>query len=178
MMLAYCSLVKLLFPKVGGVDVSKVMVTKPEQFMNAHFPMLVTLLGMMMEAKLVHPSNATSPMLVTLLGITVELQPRINVFVAVSIMALQLFLESYTVFPFSITMLKREKQPTNASSPMLVMLLGMVMDAKPLQPLNAKFPMFVTLFGMVMVVKLEQFMNAHPPMFVTLFGMGIEVKPL
>ena len=40
---------------------------------------------------------------VTVLGITVFLQPVINVFVDVSIIALQLFRESYTVFPDSTT---------------------------------------------------------------------------
>ena len=55
--------------------------------------MLVTLLGMHMEVRL-QPPKALPPMLVTLLGITVFLQPVINVFVAVSIIALQLSRES------------------------------------------------------------------------------------
>ena len=66
--------------------------------------MLVTLLGMVTEVRLVQSSKALLPMLVTLLGIMVFLQPTISVFDAVSIIALQLLRESYTVFPDSTTM--------------------------------------------------------------------------
>jgi hypothetical protein len=56
---------------------------------NASCSILVTLLGMMMEV-IEHPQKALPPMLVTLLGIIVFWQPAIRVFVAVSIIALQL----------------------------------------------------------------------------------------
>ena len=49
---------------------------------------------------------------------------------------------------------------------------------KPLQPSNASFPMEVTLLGMVTDVKPLQSSNAYHPMEVTLFGMVTEVKPL
>ena len=86
-----------------------------------------------MEVKLVQPWKALSPMLVTLLGMTVPWQPAINVFVAVSIIALQLFRLSYFVLPFSTTMEVKLLQPAKAPFPMLVTLLGMVMDVKLLQ---------------------------------------------
>ncbi len=54
----------------------------------------VTLLGMVMEVKLEQPLKALTPMDVTLLGITVVEQPAINLFDAVSIIALQLSRES------------------------------------------------------------------------------------
>ena len=51
-------------------------------------------------------------------------------------------------------------QLSNADSPMLVTLSGIVMMVKLLQSLNVLFPMLVTLFGIVMLVKLLQFLNA------------------
>jgi len=42
---------------------------------------------------------------------------------------------------------------------MLVTLLGMVMEVRPVQPLNASFPMLVTLLGMVMEVRAVQAQN-------------------
>ncbi len=44
-------------------------------------------------------------------------------------------------------------QPANASTPMLVTLLGIVIEVRPLQYLNASFPMLVTLFGIVTDVR-------------------------
>jgi hypothetical protein len=88
-----------------------VMEVRPVQDSNAELPMLVTLLGMVMEVRPVQQLNAPSPILVTLLGMTVLLHPRINVFVAVSMMALQLFRESYIVFPLSIVMEVRLLHP-------------------------------------------------------------------
>ena len=88
-----------------------VMEVRSVQPANALLYMDVTLLGMMMEVRPVQPKKATKPMDVTPSGIIVFMQPLINVFVAVSIMALQLFLESY-----------------------VVLLLSTIMDVRPLQP--------------------------------------------
>ena len=55
--------------------------------------MLVTLLGIVIEVRLLQPEKAHCPILVTLLGIAVFLHPRIKEFVAFSIIALQLSLE-------------------------------------------------------------------------------------
>ena len=73
----------------------------------------------------------------TELDIIVFLQPLINVFVAVSIMALQFSRESYTELPLSTFMLVKPLQPENALEPIEVTELGMVMLVKPLQRLNA-----------------------------------------
>ena len=43
---------------------------------------------------------------------------------------------------------------------MLVTLLGMVMEVRPLQPSKAKLPMLVTPSGMVMEVRPEQLLKA------------------
>ena len=51
--------------------------------------MLVTLLGIVTEVKEEQPEKALYPMLVTLLGIIVFRQPVISVLVEVSIIALQ-----------------------------------------------------------------------------------------
>ena len=111
--------------------------------------MLVTLLGMVTDVSPLQPEKAHDPMLVTLLGIVVVLQPAIRVFVDDSIIALQLFLESYLGLPSSTFNDVRPLQFRKADSPMLVTLLGMVTDVRPVQPSKAKTPMLVTLLPMV-----------------------------
>ena len=87
---------------------------KPLQPLNADCPMLVTLEGISTDVKALQPENAYSPMLVTLEVILVFLHPAIKVFVAVSIIALQLFRESYLAFPGSTTMEVKPLQPLKA----------------------------------------------------------------
>ena len=74
---------------------------RPLQLEKALSPMEVTLLGMVTEVRPLQPEKAELPIEVTLLGITVFLVPLINVFVSVSIMALQFSRESYLVLPAS-----------------------------------------------------------------------------
>ena len=73
------------------------------------------------------------------------------VFVAVSIIALQLFLESYTVLFSFTTILVNELQPENASEPILVTLSGISMLVNELHIKNALLPMLVTLSGISML---------------------------
>ena len=80
--------------------------------------------------------------------------------VSVSIIALQLFLLSYVLLFGFTEMLVRLVHSQNATSPMLVTLLGMVMLVRLVQPENAQSPMLVTLLGMVMLVRLVQTLNA------------------
>ena len=96
--------------------------------------MLVTLLGMVTDVKPEQPEKAEEPMLVTLLGITVDLHPTINLFVSVSIIALQLSRESYLSLPLSTSIKVNPEQPEKAEEPMLVTLLGIVTEVKPEQP--------------------------------------------
>ena len=56
--------------------------------------MLVTLLGNVSSVKPLQPLKALYPMLVTLLGMMLFLHPAINVLVSVSIIELQLSRES------------------------------------------------------------------------------------
>ena len=114
-------------------------------------------------------------MLITPLGIVVFLHPLIRVLVAVSMIALQLLRLSYTLLP-DVTVIDLRFLQLNASSPMLVTLLGIVMDANDSHPQKALSPMLVTLFGIVIDVKDEQFKKALSPILVTLFGMVIDVK--
>ena len=88
--------------------------------------MLVTLLGMVMEVRLLQTAKASDPIFVTLDGIMVFLHPATNVFEAVSIMALQLLRESYLLLAASTTMELSPLQSEKTSIPMLVTLLGMV----------------------------------------------------
>lgn len=60
---------------------------------KAEISIFFSLLGTVMEVRLLQPEKAQLFMLVTLLGIAVFLHPRIKEFVAFSIIALQLSLE-------------------------------------------------------------------------------------
>ena len=53
------------------------------------------------------------------------------------------------VMPSGITSLRKERQPRNALSPMLVTLSGMTRLFKEEQKKNALSPMLVTLSGMI-----------------------------
>ena len=70
----------------------------------------------------------------------------------------------------------RPEQSANAYLPMLVTLLGIVIEVRPEQPENAEPPMLVTLLGIVTEVRPEQPEKALFPMLVTLLGMVIEVS--
>ena len=61
---------------------------------------------------------------------------------------------------------------------MLVTLLGIVTEVRPVQPEKADAPILVTLLGMVMEVRSEQPKNACSPIVVTLLGMVTEVRPV
>ena len=91
--------------------------------------------------KPLQPENELLPIVVTEFGIIVFLHPLINVFVAVSIMALQFSRESYIELPLSTFMLVKPLQPLNALMPIEVTELGMVALVKPLQYSNAQLPM-------------------------------------
>jgi len=67
------------------------------------------------------------------LGISVFLHPAINVFVAVSIIALQLLLLSYCIFKVSTTILAKLEQSPKAYSPIAVTLSGIVIPVNPVQ---------------------------------------------
>jgi hypothetical protein len=133
--------------------------SKELQALNANNPIVVTPLGIVMLVKELHPENEFVPMVVTLLGIIVFLQPKTNVFVVVSIIALQLSLESYTEFPSSTTMFDKElllpKEPL-----IWVTFLGIVIEVREEQFLNVLNPMKFTLRGINIVVKDVQLLNA------------------
>ena len=74
--------------------------------------------------------KAFHPIEVTELGIMVVLQPRINTLSAVRMIALQLFLESYTGFPTSTTICSKSLQPDNMLLPIEVTDCGMTIETK------------------------------------------------
>lgn len=88
--LQYSKVLLLMLVTLLGIVID----VRPLHIEKALLPISVTLFGMTIEVKS-QPSKAEIPILVTLLGITAFLQPIINVFVAVSIIALQLPRESY-----------------------------------------------------------------------------------
>ena len=104
--------------------------------------MEVTELGMIIEVKPDH-ANASTPIDVTVLGIIVFWHPEIKVFVAVSMMALLLSRESYTVFPSSTVMVSKLVQPAKGLMPIDVTELGRVIVVKFTHPSKAPSPMEV-----------------------------------
>ncbi len=140
--------------------------------------MLVTLLGIERDDNSLQPANAAYPIFCTPFGIKLVLPPRINVFDAVSISALQFSRESKALLSSATFIEVRFGQSKNALSPILFTPLPMVREVRPKQALNAAPPMLVTLLGMVTEVRLLQLMNAKSPMLVTLLGIETEVRLL
>ena len=64
------------------------------QFAKAYLSILVTPLGIVIDVRLARPLKAPNPIVVTSLGIIVFLHPTIRVFVYLYMMALQLLRES------------------------------------------------------------------------------------
>ena len=117
-------------------------------------PIDVTELGIVTDVNPVQYWNAYLPIVVTESGIVLFLQPAINVFVDVSIIALQLLRESYILFPDSTLISVKLEHPANTPSPISVTESGIVTDVNPVQYSNALFPIVVTELGMVIDVKL------------------------
>ena len=120
-----------------------------------------------MEVRLVHSEKAWFSMVVTELGITVFLHPTINLFVFVSMIALQLLRESYIGFPFSTLMEVKPLQPMKAVETIFVTVLGIISEVRPVQKEKEELPMLVTELGMVMEVRPLQPEKAELPMEVT-----------
>ena len=132
---AWCSITLTL----SGIVIS----FNPVQWENAPIPMASTVLGMVIEVRVVQPSKAPNPMRVMLFGMVVVLQPATNSFVALLMMALQLPRLSKTGFCGFTVMVVRLGQLDNALYPILVMFLGILMEARFVQPLKAYSPMLV-----------------------------------
>ena len=118
-------------------------------------------------------------MLVTLEGMTVFWHPVISSLVAVAMIALQPFLESYTGLPASTVMLVRPEQSLNAPYELYTIAVtvdGMARLVRLVHPLNAPSPMNVTPSEMVTLVRPEQPTKAYPPMLVTLLGISMDVR--
>ena len=79
------------------------------------------------------PKNASDPIRVTVAGITVFLQLAINVFVFVSMMALQLSRESYTLLPAATVILVRSRILEKAPEPILITDSEITMSVKFMQ---------------------------------------------
>jgi len=133
--------------------------------------MLVTEFGMVMLVRPVQQKNAPSLMLVTEFGIIVVLQPCIKVFVAVSIIALQLSLLSNIVFPVSTVIFTKLLHFINAASPIPNTDLGILILVKLLQLANERPPINFTEFPIVILVNHEPLINAYSPIIVTLSGI-------
>ena len=131
---------------------------------------------MEIEGKSRNMAKAKLPIVATVLGIVVGLHPVMSLLVAVSIIALQPFLLSYTVLPASTVMDVKLLQYTKALPSMWVTEAGMVIEVNLVQSLKALCSIFVTELGMVMDCNLVA-SNAKIPIVVTEEGMVTEVKP-
>ena len=107
---------------------------RPVQSQKTQSPIEVTELGMVTEVSPEQRKKAYSLMAVTELGMIVLLQPTINLFVDVCIIALQLSRESYVPLFLSTVTEVSPEQPQKAYLPIEVTELGMVTEVSPEQP--------------------------------------------
>ena len=92
----------------------------PLQPLNAPLFIVITLLGISIAASLLWLENALSPIDFTVLGIVLFEQPAINSFVTVSMIALQLSLESNTTLPSSTIIEVKPEQYEKTPLPIVV----------------------------------------------------------
>ena len=139
----------------------------------------VTDFGIVMDVSSEHEEKAPSYIVVTVSGIIVLLQPAISALVFFSIIALQLFLESYVLLFESTANFVSFEQLEKLEKPLPISLteLGMKTDLIPVQPLKAPKPMETTEFGIVTDVNPEQPAKALLPMETTEFGIVTDVNP-
>ena len=109
---------------------------------KALVPILLTLSGIEMDFKPKQSVNASDAIVVTPLGIMVLAQPNSNVFVFVSIMALQFSRLSYlgflssTIIDFKFIFHRSQKMEYKAPSPNFVTLRGITREVRFPQPLK------------------------------------------
>ena len=113
-----------------------------EQFKKTDSAISLTELGIVID-DISTRSNAYEPIFLISLGIFVFLQPKIKVLVFVSIIALQLFLESYVVLLESTFISFNSKQLKKGLSSIFLIELGMVIDDISVAR-NAFSPIIVT----------------------------------
>jgi drug/metabolite transporter (DMT)-like permease len=157
----------------------KVTLVKPEPG-NAHSPILVTLLGIVMLVKPVR-LNALLPILVTLLGIVTLVKPKQPLNAPLSIIVTLLGMVKLPLLPSGIRIRVVPALLYNTPSKLekLGFAISTVMLIKLVQPRNVFDPIIlVTLFPIVTLVKLVQPSNALSPMLVTLSGIIMLIKLL
>lgn len=140
-------------------------------------PIDKTEFGIVMDVSLGQPKNAAILIFVTELGMMVFLQPVISLFVAVSMIALQLSLESYLLLFGATARLASFEQRKKAFSPIAVTELGIVMDSSLEHPKKAHSPIVVTNSGIVMDIREQQPKNASSPIVVMVLGMMVRQQP-
>ena len=113
----------------------------------------VTESGIVTDLKPKQPAKALSPIAIIELDITVFLHPTINLFVVVSMMALQLSLESYILLPSSTAKLVMLGQRVKAPTSISVTEFGIMTDVSSAQLLNADRPIEVTEFGITVLLQ-------------------------
>lgn len=109
---------------------------------------------------------------------TVHLQPAISLFVEVSIIALQLFRESYLLLFGSTLIAVNSEQPAKASLPISVTELGIEMGVSLEHPSKAAFPISVMEFGRVIDFNPKHLSKAPLPIFITESGIVMDVSPV
>jgi hypothetical protein len=148
--------------EVGATSPRKFIEFKEWQPLNADSPIVVTLLGMVIDVRESHPPvNIFAPIVVTPLLMVTEvrfLQPE-NAWIPMVVTLLGMIIEV------------REVQDWNAMAWMVVTPLPIFTEIRLEQGLNAEIPMVVTLFGMVTEVKRWLSEKELSSMVITLLGM-------
>jgi len=104
---------------------------------------------MFKEVSSKHLLKAFAPILVIPSGIIVFEQPTIRLFFDVRIIALQLFLLSYTMLSESTEIEASPEHPQKALLSMFVTLLGILIESSPKHPSKARLLMLVIPSGII-----------------------------
>ena len=104
---------------------------------KAHEPIDVTEFGISKVSKPFNCTKALAPMAITEFGMLMFLHPHLNVLEDVSITALQLLRESYTLFLLSTMIVFKLLQPEKIQSPIVETFCGIIIDIRFIQSLNA-----------------------------------------
>ena len=132
----------------------------------------------MIEARPTQLLKAPSPIVVTPIGIWLFVHPSIKVFEDVSMIALQLLRESYTLFSLSTIIEVKLLHPSNTPTPMVFTLLGMNTLANPKQLPKEWAPIELIPSERVTFFNSKQSQKAKSPIFETLKGILTESNPV
>jgi len=164
-------------PSIVVIELGITICCKDEQPENANSSIVVTELGITICLKDEHPEKALCPIDSTESGMTVFAHPAIIEFVAVSIIALQLFRESYMGLSGKTTIFSNLVQCEKELLPTFIIYFEITISCNDEQPVKAKSSIVVTESGMAICCKDEQPLKELLPIFVTESGITVFAHP-